>query len=68
MFPGSGAEAAGIVEGDQVIAVDGMPAAPLGVDGAVAKIRGLAGTTVTITLRRGDQSLQLIVQRRKLRA
>jgi RNA polymerase sigma factor (sigma-70 family) len=66
VLPGSGAEAAGIVAGDQVIAVDGAPVAPLGVDGAVAKIRGVAGTTVAITLRRGDQAVQLVVQRRKL--
>jgi RNA polymerase sigma factor (sigma-70 family) len=67
VFAGSGAEAAGIVVGDEVIAVDGLPVAPLGVDGAVAKIRGVAGTTVAITLRRGDKTVQLVVQRRKLR-
>jgi C-terminal processing protease CtpA/Prc len=32
------------------------------------KIRGIAGTTIAVTLRRGDQPLELIVQRRKLRA
>jgi RNA polymerase sigma factor (sigma-70 family) len=68
VIAGSGAEAAGIVAGDHVIAVDGAPVAPLGVDGAVAKIRGAAGTTVAITLRRGDQTVQLVVQRRKLHA
>lgn len=68
VIAGSGAEAAGIVVGDQVIAVDGSPVAPLGVDGAVARIRGAAGTTVAITLRRGDQTVQLVVQRRKIRA
>jgi C-terminal processing protease CtpA/Prc len=41
---------------------------PLGVEGAVPKIRGAGGTTVTITLRRGDQIVQLVVQRRKLHA
>jgi hypothetical protein len=63
-----GAAAAGIVAGDRVVALDGLPVAPLGVDGAIAKIRGIAGTTISVTLRRGDQPLELIVQRRKLRA
>jgi carboxyl-terminal processing protease len=68
VFPGSGAEAAGIVVGDHVIAVDGLPVGPLGIDGAIARIRGVVGTTVSITLRRGDQTLQLVVERRKLKA
>lgn len=68
VIAGSGAEAAGIVVGDHVLAIDGAPVAPLGVEGAVAKIRGTAGTTVAITLRRGDQTIQLVVQRRKLHA
>ena len=68
VIAGSGAEAAGIVAGDHVIAVDGAPVAPLGVDGAVAKIRGAAGTTVAITLRRGAETVPLVVQRKKLHA
>ncbi|HEX3765649.1 MAG TPA: sigma-70 family RNA polymerase sigma factor [Kofleriaceae bacterium] len=63
-----GAEAAGIVAGDRVSAIDGLPVAPLGVDGAVAKIRGIEGTTITVTVHRGDQQIQLIVTRRKLKA
>jgi RNA polymerase sigma factor (sigma-70 family) len=66
-IPGGGAEAAGIVAGDHVVAIDGLPVAPIGVDGAVAKIRGVAGTTITVTVRRGDQNVQLIVERRKIR-
>jgi C-terminal processing protease CtpA/Prc len=66
IIPGGGAEAAGIAVGDRVIAIDGMPVEPLGVEGAVAKIRGAAGTTITVTLRRGDQPVQLIVERRKI--
>jgi RNA polymerase sigma factor (sigma-70 family) len=68
IIPGSGAEAAGIVVGDHVVAVDGLPVVPLGLEGTIAKIRGVAGTTVTITLRRGEATLQLLVQRRKIRA
>ncbi|MEO8700874.1 MAG: sigma-70 family RNA polymerase sigma factor [Kofleriaceae bacterium] len=68
VIEGGGAQAAGIVAGDRVIAVDGVEATKLGVDGAVAKIRGVAGTTVSVTVKRGDQQLQLTVERRKLRA
>jgi RNA polymerase sigma factor (sigma-70 family) len=68
VIPDGGAAVAGIVAGDHILAVDGAPAAPLGVQGAVLKIRGVVGTTVAITLRRGDQTLLLVVERRKLRA
>jgi RNA polymerase sigma factor (sigma-70 family) len=68
VIAGSGAEAAGIVVGDHIVAVDGLPVAPLGVDGTIAKIRGVAGTTVAVTIRRGDQTVQLVVERRKIKA
>jgi C-terminal processing protease CtpA/Prc len=50
------------------VAVDGIAVTGLGVDGAVAKVRGTAGTTVSITLRRGEALVTLVVERRKLRA
>ena len=53
VFPGSGAEAAGIVTGDRLVAVDGLPVTQLGLDGAVSKIRGAVGTTVSVTVQRG---------------
>jgi C-terminal processing protease CtpA/Prc len=65
---GSGAAAAGIVVGDKVVAVDGLSVAKLGVDGAVGKIRGVAGTTVSVTLERDKQLVPLVVERRKIRA
>ncbi len=64
---GGGAEAAGIVVGDRVTAIDGLPVAPLGVDGAVSRIRGIEGTTISVTVKRGDQLVPLIVTRRKLK-
>ena len=64
---GGGGEAAGIVPGDRIIELDGLPVAPLGMDGAIGKIRGTAGTTIAVTLRRGDQTVQLIVERREFR-
>jgi len=68
VMPGSGAQAAGIVAGDDVLSVDGIPVTELGVDGAVAHIRGTAGTTVAIEVRHGDQVATMNVERRKLKA
>ena len=68
VIPGGGAAAAGIVVGDHVTAVDGVSVTQLGVEGAVGKIRGAAGTTVSVTLRRDDKLVPLVVERRKLRA
>jgi hypothetical protein len=67
VFPESGAAAAGIVTGDLVIAVDGVSVAQLGLEGAVARIRGLVGTRLAVTLRRGDQPVTLVVERKKIR-
>lgn len=68
VMPDSGAAAAGIVLSDHVVAVDGISVATLGLDGAVARIRGTAGTTVAISVRRGDKVIQLVVLRKKLHA
>jgi len=67
IFDGGG-KAAGIVVGDRVVAVDGASVTDLGMDGAIAKIRGVEGTTVSVTLKRDDQLVQLLVTRRKIRA
>lgn len=67
VLAGGGAEAAGIVVGDRVTAIDGLPVAPLGVDGAVSRIRGIEGTTISVTVHRGDQQIPLIVTRRRLK-
>jgi C-terminal processing protease CtpA/Prc len=68
VYPGSGAAAAGIAAGDLITAIDGVPVTQLGLDGAVARIRGVVGTTVAVTLRRGEQAVVLVVERRKFRA
>jgi S1-C subfamily serine protease len=66
VVPGGGAETAGIVVGDHVVSVDGAPTKDIGVDGAVARIRGQEGTTVAIGLSRGGKLVVLPVERRKL--
>jgi RNA polymerase sigma factor (sigma-70 family) len=67
VVPGGGAEAAGIIAGDNIVSVDGAPTKDIGVDGAVARIRGQEGTTVAIGVSRGDKVVVLPVERRKLK-
>ena len=66
VFPGSGAEAAGLVAGDHIIAVEGAGVDGLGMDGAIALIRGAPGTSVRITLRTGGKDRELSIERRPL--
>ncbi|HEY5921624.1 MAG TPA: sigma-70 family RNA polymerase sigma factor [Kofleriaceae bacterium] len=67
VVPDGGAAAAGIVAGDLLVAVDGIAVTTLGIDGAVARIRGVAGTKVAVTIKRGEQVLPLVVERKPLR-
>jgi hypothetical protein len=67
VVPESGAAAAGIITDDRIVAVDGVPVTTLGMDGAIARIRGVAHTTLSVGLQRGDQLLTLVVERKPLR-
>jgi RNA polymerase sigma factor (sigma-70 family) len=67
VVPDGGASKAGIVVGDLIVAVDGVPVTTLGVDGTVTRIRGLAHTTVSVTLKRGEQLVPLVVERLPIR-
>ncbi|HEY5947949.1 MAG TPA: sigma-70 family RNA polymerase sigma factor [Kofleriaceae bacterium] len=67
VVPESGAAAAGIVVGDHIVAIDGVPVTTLGMDGAVSRIRGVAHTTVAVSIKRGEQTIPLVVERRPLR-
>jgi carboxyl-terminal processing protease len=60
-FPGSPAELAGMKPGDMVIALNGKDMT--GIDGnlVLKQIRGPAGTEVTLTLQRKDQTEPIIV-------
>jgi len=62
--PGSGAEDGGVLPGDLVIAANGVSTVELGLEGAKNVIRGEEGTFVTITVKRGDQTLELSLERR----
>ena len=66
VFPDTPAEQSGIQAGDLIIAVEGTPIS--GEDGrtyndAVNKIRGKDGTSVTLSVRRGADELQIEVMR-----
>lgn len=63
---GSGAEEAGILAGDIITKVDGISVAERGYTDSVAAIKGDAGTSVDITVQRGDEELTFSVVRRKI--
>jgi hypothetical protein len=60
-LPGSPAEAAGLLRGDRVSAVDGK--APSSFAEAIEAIRGIVGTPVRLKLQRGDASVTVDVIR-----
>lgn len=68
VFPSSGAHDAGVTEGDLIVAIDGVPVATLDLDGAIGRIRGPVGTSVTLTVRRDGHDGRVAVERRQLRS
>jgi hypothetical protein len=64
--PEGGAAAAGLQEGDYILRVDGADVRDLGFAGAVARLRGPEGTTVMVTIRRGDAVSDVAVPRRRV--
>lgn len=67
VFPGLGAADAGVAVGDVITEIDGQRVTSLTTDGALAKITGFAGTTITLVVRRGEQRFQIAVERRQIR-
>jgi len=66
--PDGGAEAAGLVPGDRITAVDGESVLELGFENAIQNIRGQAGTRVELDLiRRDGKPERLEVERRVIR-
>jgi hypothetical protein len=63
--PGGGAFDAGVEIGDEIVAVEGVPVEALGLDGAILRLRGAAGTLVTLTLRRGGVEQRVSVARHR---
>ncbi len=67
-IPGSPAEAAGLVSGDQILKVDDLAITKeTSISDAVRKIKGPSGTTVTLTILRGGEMLTKIIERKKIK-
>jgi carboxyl-terminal processing protease len=60
---GSPAEAAGLRAGDQVLAIDGTSTVGESVSTLVYRVRGEAGTDVTLTVRRDSTELDITITR-----
>src|SRR5579883_1269162 len=63
VFPGSPAEQAGLKRFDRLVAVDGRSLANKTTSDASQWIRGTAGSSVTLTIERSGQSMQVSVTR-----
>lgn len=66
VFSGSPAEAAGMRRGDVFLEVEGQSVAGLTTSELANLVRGPAGTPVNITIRRGEQIINLTIVRAKL--
>ncbi len=66
VFPDSAAEAAGILQGDYIIGIDGSMAEDIGVNEMMDLVSGEIGTEVRITVKRGDETLELVATRSEL--
>lgn len=55
---GTPSEKAGIKSGDQIAKIDGKDSKDMALDEAVSKIRGPEGSTVTLSIRRGNEPLK----------
>ena len=63
---GSPALEAGMLPGDQIIAVDGVDVSKMDLRDVSAKLKGQVGTTVDLTVRRQEQELKLLVRRNRI--
>jgi len=68
VLPGGGAQASGLVPGDEVIRIDGTPVTELGFAGSIQRIRGPEGTQVVLGVRKAGQTsvTDLPVPRKKI--
>ncbi|MFA6093293.1 MAG: S41 family peptidase [Elusimicrobiota bacterium] len=65
IYPGSGAEAAGLLAGDVIIKVNGVPMAGHPIDDVIKRVRGDEGTTVNIQVLRNGKPMRPVKVVRK---
>lgn len=63
VLSGSPAYKAGVKNGDALVSIDGKPVKGQSMDTIVAQIRGKAGTTVTLSLLRNQQRVDIAITR-----
>ena len=63
LIKGSPAEKAGLVVGDAITSINGVATSGHPLNSMVEQLRGDAGTTITLGVRRGDRSWQLTLTR-----
>lgn len=63
VFPDSSAERADLKSGDIILSVDETPAHDLGLTGVSHSLRGQIGTTAALTVKRGEENLDIQVTR-----
>ena len=57
------ADKAGILSGDQIIKIDDESTQNFSLDDTVSRLRGIPGTSVRITVRRGDELKEFVIKR-----
>ena len=63
---GSPALAAGILPGDLIVRVDGEDVASMDLRDVSARLKGQVGTTVQLTVRRGDEEVDMTMRRGRI--
>ena len=66
VLSGTPAQDAGLRAGDVFRVVDGIDVSTLNQSELVLKVRGLAGTTVNLTMQRGEEMLDFVVKRARI--
>ncbi len=70
VIAGGGAEAAGLVVGDEILSIDGKSVVEIGFEAGIQSIRGPVGTSVRLGLRRASSPeavVEIAVERRPIR-
>lgn len=66
VIDGGPASRAGLLYGDEIISIDGQATKGFDTDKAADKIRGKAGTALTIQIKRGETTKQVAMQREQV--